>query len=419
MSWFRQIKTLYAATYLLLLFIIWTLLSSMFLANKLSFNNYLITLGAIYLMEYLYSKEYKKHITLTIPLILGGIGLWTIQSIYLAILNYLFLLVCLILIYRDENSQINYDEYKRKWVSGAYLILPIILFSLLYSPQLLKPLFRLFVMYFILIVVSLRESLRYNYNIRSKYSKYINLGIVFFTVVIFQDYSYKLFYMIMSKIFGGINLILEYTLTAIVKLLGYPIIYGAAFLRKLFANTKFDTSKLFKFEGLIPPDVKNIFEAGTFRDDASVIIVMTILKIMLAIAIFIIVIRTLAVLGKVEKREFGYVEFREKLENNQKKKSGLIAKALRNILRRKGTVKEEILYNYSEFERVTEKVEIFKPYMTASQLKNVTKIKVDNVENLDAMTRIYNEAKFSTHEVNVEDLQIVKESVNNIKSQLK
>jgi len=57
--------------------------------------------------------------------------------------------------------------------------------------------------------------------------------------------------------------------------------------------------------------------------------------------------------------------------------------------------------------------------MTASQLKNVTKIKVENVDNLDNMTNIYNEAKFSNHQIEEEKLGIVKKAVDNIKAQLK
>jgi hypothetical protein len=420
MSWFRQIKTLYSVTYLLLFYIIWTLLSSIFLSNKLSFNNYLITLGAVLLMEYLYSKEYKKHITLSLPLIAGIIIFWFNNSLYLSILNYVFLVVSIIVMYSDEGSQVNYEEYRRKWITGAYVILPLTLFSILYSPEVLAPMYRLYIVYLILVVISLRESLRYNYNIKSKHSKYINLGMVFFTIIIFQEYTYKVFSHIINKTWVVANLTLEYTLTVIIKVLGYPISYGAQFLSKLLSKSKFNTDGIFnRFEKLVNVNNKNIFDSENFRDEASVVFVMTLLKIMLAITIFIIVIRTLSMLGKVEKRETGYEEFKEKLEDNKKNKQGFISKALKTIFRKRGSVREEILYNYSEFERATEQVEIFKPYMTATQLNNVTKIKVDNVENIDAMTRIYNETKFSNHEVKAESLVVVKKSVNNIKSQLK
>jgi hypothetical protein len=420
MSWFRQIKTLYSATYLLLLYIVWILVSSIFLSNELSFNNYLIILGTIFLMEYLYCKEYKKHIILAIPLVLGGIALLVSESLYLAILNYIFLVVCVIVIYKDEGSQINYEEYRRKWITGSYLILALTIVSVLYSPTLLAPIFRLYIMFFILVVISLRESLRYNYSIRSKYSKYINLGIILLNIIIFQDYTYKVFSIIMSKVFIGANLALEYTLTAIIKVLSYPISYGIQLFKKIFSKADIDTTGFFhRFEMLVNEENKNIFANDNFRDEASMVFVMTLLKVMLAIAIFIVIVRTLAVLSKVEKREVGYEEFKEKLQDNRRNKQGFMANTLKNIFRKKGSVKEEILYNYSEFERAAEKVEIFKPYMTASQLNNVTKIKVDNVENLDAMTRIYNEAKFSKHETNNENLQVVKKAVDNIKSQLK
>ena len=56
--------------------------------------------------------------------------------------------------------------------------------------------------------------------------------------------------------------------------------------------------------------------------------------------------------------------------------------------------------------------------MTASQLKNVTKINVDNSDNLDEMTLLYNEAKFSLHTMTQENVESVRKGHSNIRKQL-
>lgn len=419
MSWYRQIKTLYSSTYVLMIYIIWTMLTCTFLANEVSFNLYLITLFNVFLMEYLYDKEYKKHITLSVPLIIGAVILWVMYyDFYKAVLNYLFFISSIIAVYKEEPNQINYYEYKQKWIFGAYLMVGVALFILIFSAPLLEKMFRVLVMYLILVVINLRESLRYSYNIRSKHSKYINLGIIGFMIIIFQEHTYKIFSTITRAIYGGITYVLNIIFDIIITIVSYPIAYGTELLGKIFAIRAMKAKSVFEgFDKLkIPAEL--LFQQDTYRDEASIAYVAILLKILLAAAILIIIVRSLSALVKVEKREEGYVEFKEKLINKKKNKEGIFQKLKKTIFRKRGNLREEILYSYSEFEKVTEKVEIFKPYMTASQLKNVTKIKVDNVDKLDEMTEIYNKAKFSRGELKGENLETVKRAVENIKSQL-
>lgn len=418
MSWFRQIKTLYSSTYVLMIYIIWTMLTCTFIANEVSFNLYLITLFNVFLMEYLYDKEYKKHIILLVPLIIGAVILWIIYDPYKAILNYLFFTASIIVVYREEPNQINYYEYKQRWIAGAYLMVGVAVFIFIFSYPLLEKMFRVFVMYLILVVINLRESLRYSYNIRSKHSKYINLGIIGFMVIIFQEHTYRIFSAIVKSIYGGINYILNIILGVIIIIVRYPVAYGVELLGKLFANREMNAEAVLEGFAKVNVPIEELFKQDTFRDEASIAYVAVILKLILAAAIIIIIVRSLSALIKVEKREEGYVELREKLNDKKKNKEGLIQKLKKTIFRKKGNLREEILYSYSEFERVTEKAEIFKPYMTASQLKNVTKIKVDNIDKLDEMTDIYNKAKFSQKELKGENLETVKRAVENIKAQL-
>lgn len=422
MSWFRQIKTIYSTTYVLLLYILWTLVSTMFLSNQVSFNIYLIALLTVFLMEIFYCKEYKKYTTIVVPLLIGGIALILNYKLYLALLNFAFLVMATIIIYLDEGRQINYSEYKTKWINGAYVIFALTLFSIIVSPNVLKPIFRVYVMYFILVIINLRESLRYSYKIRSKYSKYINIGIVLLVVVMFQEATYRIFTVVVNKLFYLINSGLDFIVSLIIAVVKYPISYGIEYLKEILLSLGINIDNIFPVSDNAVKQLaktKVYFQNDNFHDSYSTWIVVSMLKVLIGIAILIIVIRTISALTKVESKESGYIEYKEKIEKHKKSQHNLFSKLAKNIFRRKGTVREEVLYNYAEFEKTVDKVDIFKPYMTASQLKNVTKIKVENVDYLDNMTNIYNEAKFSNHKIEEEKLGIVKKAVNNIKAQLK
>jgi hypothetical protein len=82
------------------------------------------------------------------------------------------------------------------------------------------------------------------------------------------------------------------------------------------------------------------------------------------------------------------------------------------------TTKEKILDTYKEFEKITEKAEIYKSYMTATQLKDTTKVSIENDDYLDEMTDIYNEVKFSSYEVKENQLDLVKKAFDNVRKQL-
>ncbi len=57
--------------------------------------------------------------------------------------------------------------------------------------------------------------------------------------------------------------------------------------------------------------------------------------------------------------------------------------------------------------------------MTPKQLSNIVKIKVDNCNEVDEVTNIYNETKFSTHVINSQYEQKVENYVDNINRKIK
>lgn len=146
-----------------------------------------------------------------------------------------------------------------------------------------------------------------------------------------------------------------------------------------------------------------------------------------ALKITILAITTLFVVDVVKKMKFMKIrneqskEEKEKIYKNGKGKldyKNNISTILKKVFRINNTIKEKILNIYRDFEKTTEKAEIYKSSMTATQLKNTTKENIENHNYLDEMTDIYNEVKFSNYEPSEEQLDLVKKALNNVKKQL-
>ncbi len=310
-----------------------------------------------------------------------------------------------------ENDNITYYQCKRTLTNGLYLIVPIGVIGIVFRSDLIMYLFRAYMFYLILMIITFRESLRYMYNIRNKSSIYVNLGIVLGIVALCQDYAFNLFNKAITWIFGGISFVVERILTLIVKILEKPIEFIVENLKKIMMKNKHLEEMLDKLE--------NTNKAKEFIYEESTLKYPIWIKIVLLIIVLYLLYKIVSRIAIGVKVNENYVECVESInEKSQEKKPSYISKFIKKIFRKKGDIREEILYNYKNFEEITEKADIYKTYMTATQLKNVTKVKIDNVEDLNDMTNIYNKAKFSTQELSEENLQQVKSGYENVKKQI-
>jgi hypothetical protein len=148
-----------------------------------------------------------------------------------------------------------------------------------------------------------------------------------------------------------------------------------------------------------------------------------------ALKITILVIIILFIVDVVKKMKFmrvkdeQYTEEKEKIDKNSKgqknyKHKKNVLSILKKAFRMNNTIKEKILNSYRDFEKITQKAEIYNPTMTATQLKDKTKANIESHSYLDEMTDIYNEVKFSNYEAREEDLDLVRKSLDNVKENL-
>ncbi len=411
MNWYRQVKTLYTTTLTIFFFIMWAFIEKIIFQNNIKYSLIIITFISVFLMQYLIYKRVNKYLSVAIPLIISILILHFILKDSLIIVNLIFVVATMIFNLTLENDTINYYQCKRTLTNGLYLIVPIGIIGIMFRSDLIIYLFRAYMFYLILMIITFRESLRYMYNIRNKSSIYVNLGIILGIIALCQEYIFSAFNKIIIWIFGVISFAADLILTLIVKIFEKPMQFIVDSLKKIMMKNQHLEEMLDR--------LGNKSEVREFIYEESVLKYPIWIKIALLIIVLYFLYKIICKIRINVKVNENYVECIESInEKSQEKKPSYISKFIKKILRKKGDIREEILYNYKNFEEITKKADIYKTYMTAAQLKNVTKVKIDNVDGLDDMTNIYNKAKFSTQELSEENLQQVKNSYENIKKQI-
>ncbi|WP_454052913.1 hypothetical protein [Clostridium sp. Marseille-Q7071] len=411
MNWYRQVKTLYTTTLTIFFFIMWAFIEKIIFQNNIKYSLIIITFISVFLMQYLIYKRVNKYLSVAIPLIISILILHFILKDSLIIVNLIFVVATMIFNLTLENDTINYYQCKRTLTNGLYLIVPIGIIGIMFRSDLIIYLFRAYMFYLILMIITFRESLRYMYNIRNKSSIYVNLGIILGIIALCQEYIFSAFNKIIIWIFGVISFAADLILTLIVKIFEKPMQFIVDSLKKIMMKNQHLEEMLDR--------LGNKSEVREFIYEESVLKYPIWIKIVLLIIVLYFLYKIICKIRINVKVNENYVECIESInEKSQEKKPSYISKFIKKILRKKGDIREEILYNYKNFEEITKKADIYKTYMTATQLKNVTKVKIDNVDGLDDTTNIYNKAKFSTQELSEENLQQVKNSYENIKKQI-
>ena len=158
-------------------------------------------------------------------------------------------------------------------------------------------------------------------------------------------------------------------------------------------------------------------DISKYEASSVTIVFIFILKILILLLILYIIYKFLSRFRNKTKIYQGFIEEKERIVKRKSKKPW-VKSLFEKIIQGNKSNRDKILYSYKGFERITENANIYKPYMTATQLKNVTKIKVDNFDDLDEMTQVYNEAKFSVHPMTGEKVLKVKKGHSNIRKQL-
>lgn len=418
MSWLRRVKTIYTINLVILFFILFSIIYS-FTGENPTYLLIPATLFVIFLCEYLIYKTDKKILAITLAVALSIVLTFLITNTENLFSSLLFIIISMLIILKNEEINISYTRCKATLMGGLYLTIPLSIFISILNSGLMSFLFRAFVVYVIVMILTFKERLKYEYNIRNESATKINLGVIIGIVILSQDKCINILYKISSWIMDKLLSLISNAFIFITNLLKVPITAIMNFFKniisKLFSN--FDIGILNNLSEKTMENKTDI-EISSIQNtnfDISIIV-----KVLIFILIIYGIYKFLSNININIKSKENYVEVIESLEDDQLSKNKKKHINLKEkFFRKKGTIKEEIKYTYKDFEKKTREIDIFRPYMTPTQIKNVVKIKVNNIEGLEDITNIYNEAKFSNHDLTEEHLNKIKDSYNIIKHNIK
>ncbi|MGH4119412.1 hypothetical protein [Clostridium sp.] len=414
MSGHRKVKSIYNISFVTISFIIWSTLSKWLFENPVEYKLFLICLCVVFLTQYVASLKHKK-ILVILPLGVSIIASVIFFKDLASILNTIYLLFSVFTIYLLEDAPIDHSQYKEDINKSIALLIFIWIISFRLGTDFVDEIYKFHILYIIMIIILMRETQKYVYDIKSKTSMVTNIIIGISVLTLSLDYAGK----IVSGLLGILKDLIDFVLIIIITILSK--IFGPAMGSISGVDLKNpDESILGEHtinNGAIinnhPIDKKEIAQAELQLQPILILV----FKIVIILIILYVLYKFLTRFRSKAETYNGFIEEKERIVVKKTKKhwvKGLFGK----IGSGGGSNRDKILYTYKGFEKITKQADIYKTYMTATQLKSVTKSVVDNSDDLEEMTAFYNEAKFSVHDITEQQVQQVKNGHKNIKRQL-
>lgn len=408
MSWLKEVKLLYSSTLIVIFFTIINCFSSVVSKTVLSYNLISICILMMVIISFLLEKANNKGV-IFIGLIITSLLIYFLDYGIMFIPSIIFSNFCILFNLYKLGEYRCYIECKNiLGILGFASLLLTTMFSYLTGNGVLAYNMRAYILYFALFIINLRETMRYDNSIFNKRAKYYNISMIILAIMLtMNNFMINIIKGVIKLISKLLNIIAQVS----TSLLKVPL---EGILKFLSTNNN-DTVIKAKNE-LATTKVKSTTNNLSINYEILEPIIKIIITIILLYCIYIS-IKKIVEQFIVKDDEKTYEEYSEKLYNTMSKEK-ISKKYIRNIFRNKFNVKEEILYNYLKFENDTNKIGIFKSYMTPTQLKNIYEMKVSEETKIDKFTEIYNEAKFSNHEINNENLYDFKKNYKDIKMKI-
>jgi hypothetical protein len=417
MSWYRQIKSFYTISINMYFFIIWGIISSIILNNKVDYRLYFVMIASTFLYQFLMNKMKGSKLPKIISILAGLSFTFVVNRGIYFVFNSVFMIFVLYMAGSIENETINYDIYRTRTRNG--LILLIILGALLplVDISLSKSILKFYIMFLVLSIVVLREARSYFYKVKSKRSFTVNMLMCLSILALSIEMVFEKILMAGRMIMNIINIVVNGFIELLSMLLAKPLMFIIENLRVL----------IIKNIGILNRTPISITESNLSKDPITWekaeslavpiwfnIVVKIFAVLIILILLYIFVMKVINIYGTIDNAA---EEQREKIKKIDKKREGFVRRLINNLIV-PSDIRGQILSVYRRFEDKTYEKGIFKKYMTAKQLENVTKVHLENPEGLSSLTSIYNEAKFSQHQPTEQDVKAMKDGFSKVKKQL-
>lgn len=420
MSWYRKVKSIYSISIVTISFIIWSTLSNWLFQNPVDYKLFLICTCVVFFTQYIHNVKFKKNLLIILPLGVSVIASAMFFEGQTIVLNTIFLLFIIFTTDFLEDAPIDYSKYKVDINKSMVALVFIWIISFTLGLDFVDKIYKFHILYIIMIIILMRETLRYVYDAKSKTSMITNIIIGISVLTLSLDYAGKIIKGLLDMIMNIVNYIILLILTILTYIFGGVMNWFLALFMKakiiIEDRNVMISEPITNSESLIPGFSKKQLDEIIYNDKLKPTLDL-VFKILILLIILYMIYRFLTRFSSKTKTYNGFTEEKEKIVKRNKKKhwgKDLFGKIFESGL----SNRDKILYTYKGFEKITQRADIYEPYMTATQLENATKVNVNNIENLEEMTESYNEAKFSLHDITEDKVRLVKKGHKNIKRQL-
>lgn len=400
MSLDRQIRNLYTINFLIFLYIIWSTLSNFGFENKADYKLYIITLLAIFILQYLNYKKFNKILSAFISLIIAALLMYAFMNNFKYLLiNMIYYLFIIFLFSKYEKNSLDYcrlKDYVKNCIITMIAIAVIVFNIDIYQKQ---EILKFYLIYLASAIILLRKSRAYINNLYKKSSARNDIFITIILVVFCFDFVSNKVLKLISFIFSIIGLILsyaaipiEYLFVKFVNLICYLI--GPNLKKMLEKVFKALGKAVYEGSNKTAKITKINYGKGKISETVTPTWISSILGILVILAIVYVVykfVQRYAENGEVKISE-GVFEEREKIKNYKRKKE---TKKIFGLLKRGKSINDRMVYLFAKFEYAALKKGLFKNSMTADELVEVTRDYLNEDNEIKILADAYNEAKFS------------------------
>ncbi len=419
----REIKGFQILFLNLLLYVIWSGVVNIIFRFKVNHSLFIIVFIASILLMLINQriKKNKKYniIALIIPSIMTLLLFYYNYSLNIALFSMIYALLVLILIYNTKDTIMEYKSARKIGrLSMGFALIIVVAAVFFMRNEFFEDIIKYILMLMISNVILLRETRCYSHNLKDKKMRIMNMGIVIFFFAILSEKAENLFKQGLSTIYNIFSSVLVegavifVTMTRRFWLYLWRIFNSSKVIQKSTENKNRTEIKLPKNK--LSVDKEYDFEA--IQEPSKVII--HILQIIILFVIIFIVYKLIKkyIFGAASKKED---EIREKISVVKDKKDNKFFKSMKRFMDGKGSIREQIYYVFGNFQNKAYNKELYKNGMTASELNHATKNHIkDKAAEIDDITKIYNEAKFSNHPMEKDDLEIIVKGYREIKDEL-
>lgn len=401
----RQIRNIYTINFLMFLYIIWSALSNFGLENKADYKLYIITLLAVFILQYLNYKKFNKILSAFISSIIALLLMYAFKNNFnYLVMNIIYYVFIVFLFSKYEKNSLDYyvlKDYVKKCIITMIVIAMILLKIDIYQKQ---EILKFYIIYLASAIVLLRKSRAYINNLNKKVSVKNDILIMGILVIFCFDFVSNQVLKLIDLILSFLGLVLsyvaiplEYLLEKFINLIYYLL---GSHLRKMLENLFKTLGKAAYKNSTVNTNSKKInYAKGKMSPNITPTWISLVLGALVLMVIVYVIYKFVQKYANNKSMEIseGVFEEREKIKNNERKKG---SKRIFDFLRRGKSVNDKMMYLFAKFEYITSQKGLFKSSMTADELVHTTKNHLNIGDEIKILANTYNEAKFSGNELN-------------------